>query len=201
MTSPRLVLASGSTARARLLSAAGLDFEVVVPDIDEAAVRQALDTGEPVPPEDVATILAEAKATTVSERYPLDFVVGADQVLELNGRILEKAADADAARKKLLALRGNVHRLISAVTVARAGVGLWRHADYAELEMRDFTPAFLGRYMAAAGPALTRSVGAYEIEGPGIQLFARVSGDIFTIQGLPLLPLLEYLRNEEIIER
>jgi septum formation protein len=199
MRVPRLVLASGSEARARLLRAAGLRFEVEPAEVDELAIREALDTDGGMLPEDVAAILAEAKAATVSERRPLDFVIGADQILEFRGRILEKAETVAEAREKLIELRGRSHRLISAVVVARTGATLWRHTDQAELRMRDFSNGFLGRYLAECGGAAIRSVGAYEIEAQGIQLFSSIAGDSFTIQGLPLLPLLQFLRQEEVI--
>lgn len=201
MQHPRLVLASASAARARLLTDAGLRFTVEPADVDEAAIREVLDVEGGMLPEDVASILAESKAATVSERHPLDFVIGADQVLEFDGRIIDKATTIAEARARLIELRGRRHRLISAVVVARTGATLWRHVDQAELTMRDFTNEFLGTYLAAVGEAATRSVGAYEIEARGIQLFARIAGDSFTIQGLPLLPLLNYLRQEEAIPR
>ena len=199
MKPPRLVLASGSRARTRLLQAAGLDFICQPARVDEDAIRQTLEAGGKMPAEDVASILAEAKAGFIAEQYPLDFVVGADQVLEFDGRIITKAHSREEARQTLIQLRGKIHRLISAVTVVRTGAVLWRHTEEAELEMRDFSNEFLGRYLAAMGDRVTETVGGYEIEGRGIQLFSRISGDIFTIQGLPLLPLLDFLRREDVI--
>ena len=200
MKPPRLVLASGSRARMRLLEAAGLDFIAQAARIDEDAIRRTLQTGGEMPAEDVALILAEAKAGFIAEQFPLDFVIGADQVLEFDGRIVTKAQTRTEARQTLIALRGKTHRLISAVTVVRIGAVLWRHAEEAELEMRDFSNEFLGRYLAAMGEKVTQTVGGYEIEARGIQLFSRITGDIFTIQGLPLLPLLDFLRREDVIE-
>jgi len=195
----RLILASKSRARRRLLKAAGLDFTAISADVDEDAIRQALDTDDPMPAEDIALILAEAKAVYVGKAHPNDFVIGADQVLEFDGHILTKSETSKAARQSLIQLRGKTHRLISAVAVVRGGETLWRHTEEASLHMRDFSNAFLGQYLAAMGDQVTETVGGYEIEGRGIQLFSKITGDIFTIQGLPLLPLLAFLRREQVI--
>jgi septum formation protein len=194
-----LVLASGSRIRAELLGNAGLAFVKDPSSIDERAVEEPLlDAG--VSPEDIARVLAEAKASDVSARRPGDLVIGADQVLEFEGRRLTKPADMEAARRQLLAMSGKRHELHSAVTLARDGETLWTHVGTVRLTMRDFGPEFVGRYLAKAGEDILSSVGAYQLEGPGIQLFERIEGDYFTVLGLPLLPLLEKLRERGAIK-
>jgi len=200
MPKPRIVLASQSPARRRLLDAAGIDFTVQPARIDEDVIRQTLTGSDPMPPADVALILAEAKAGFVSKIYPDAVVIGADQVLEFDGRILSKSETTEAARLTLIQLRGKSHRLISALVVVRSGATVWRHTEEATLEMRDFSNQYLGRYLNEMGHRVTGTVGGYEIEGLGIGLFSKVSGDYFTIQGLPLLPLLAFLRREQVIE-
>ncbi len=199
---PHLILASGSRTRRDMLKAAGVFFSVETADVDEAAMRDALaaEHGDDiVPPEDVAEILACAKAEAVSGANPAALVIGADQVLEFEGDIFAKPADIAAARDQLLRLRGRSHRLHSAVAIARAGDTVWAHVDTAELVMRDFSPRFLDDYLATVGDRVATSVGAYQIEGPGLQLFERVDGDHFTILGMPMLPLLSELRRLGVV--
>jgi septum formation protein len=136
----------------------------------------------------------------VSEGNPESLVIGADQVLELDGERLTKPADMEAARQQLLRLSGKTHTLHSAVAGARGGKIVWQHAEAAHMTMRAFSPRFVGRYLAAVGDEALTSVGAYQVEGRGIQLFERIDGDFFTILGLPLLPLLLFLRAEGIVE-
>ncbi|PBC05656.1 Maf-like protein [Mesorhizobium sp. WSM3860] len=189
----KIVLASGSPFRKAMLINAGLDIEAVPANVDERALEAPLqDSG--VSPEDVASILAEAKATEVSERRPGALVLGCDQTLSLGDEIFHKPADMEGARRHLLALSGKTHQLNSAAVLCRDGDVLWRHVGIASLTMRKLDPAFIGRHLARVGAKALSSVGAYQIEGEGIQLFEKIEGDYFTIVGLPLLPVLKELR-------
>ena len=196
---PPLILASSSQIRARLLEAAGLLFIVQPPGLDETAIREALGGDEALAPEDVAEVLARAKAEAVSEFAKEAIVIGADQVLSLGSRILTKPESMEVARKELLDLSGKTHRLHTAVVLARGGETIWSHSESSTLKMRALSPEFVGRYLAAAGEAVLSSVGAYQLEGLGVQLFQRIEGDYFNILGLPLLPLLDALRREGAI--
>jgi septum formation protein len=193
-TNPPLILASGSRHRLALLQAAGFAVEVDRPDVDERAIDATLE-GSGLTPAEVATVLAEAKAVNVSERRPDALVIGCDQTLSLDDEILHKAADMEEARRRLLRLSDRTHQLDSAVVLARGGEAIWRHVSTARLTMRQLSPEFIGRHLASVGHQVLSSVGAYQIEGPGIQLFERIEGDQFTIIGLPLLPLLAELRR------
>lgn len=194
-----LVLASGSSTRRSLLENAGLTFEVVPAEIDErAAEAPLLEAG--ATPEDLATALAMVKAVSVSESRPGDLVIGADQMLEVDGERMTKPKDMDAARHQLLRLSGKTHLLHSAVVCARGGAIVWQHSETARMIMRRLTPPFIGRYLAAVGNDALRSVGVYQLEGRGIQLFETVEGDFFGILGLPLIPLLAFLRSEGFLE-
>lgn len=196
----RLILASASAVRAQLLRAAGLSFSVEPSTLDEAAMREAMraDEGE-VDPQDVAELLARAKAEDVSARNPGATVIAADQVLALDGRIFTKPETIEAARAQLLDLRGKTHLLHSAVVVAQDGTVDWVRVETAEITMRAFSATFLGRYMAMAGPQVLASVGCYQLEGPGIQLIERISGDYFTVLGLPMFALLGELRDRGMV--
>lgn len=190
----RLILASLSPFRRQLLENAGLSFETIGAEIDERAVEAPLaDSG--LGAEDVAAVLAEAKAIDVSERAPDALVIGADQTLSLGDRIFHKPADMEGARAHLLALSGRTHMLNSAVVLARAGAVVWRSVETAAMTMRPLDPGFIGRHLAAVGDIALKSVGAYQYEGIGIQLFEKVEGDYFTIVGLPMIPLLDELRK------
>ena len=193
------VLASTSPHRRAMLTAAGLDFEAVAPTLDERAVEDTLE-GSGVTPAEVADILAQAKAETVSDGQPGRIVLGCDQTLALGDDILHKPRDMEEARRRLLALSGKTHILNSAAVLVRDGAVLWRGVSSARMTMRHLNPAFVGRHLAAVGNVALSSVGAYQIEGPGIQLFERIEGDVFTIIGVPLLPLLAALRDLKLIE-
>jgi len=197
---PLLILASSSKVRARLLEAAGLAFSVEGPRINEHAMRQAISSTGSLSAQDVAEVLARAKAEAVSELAKDAFVIGADQVLALGNHIFTKPDTMNAARSQLLDLSGKTHTLHSAVALATKGETVWAHAESSTLTMRSFTPQFIGRYLAAAGESVLTSVGAYQIEGLSIRLFEKIDGDYFSILGIPLLPLLDALRREGAIE-
>jgi len=193
-----LILASGSAARRRMLEAAGLAFEAVVPRVDEEAAKARF-RAEGMAPRDQAIALAELKALSISRSISRSAVViGADQMLALEGEALDKPKEPGEARQHLLRLRGRTHELITAAVVAREGAVVWRHVDTPRLTMRAFSDAFLDDYLARAGADVLASVGAYQLEGLGSQLFERVEGDHFSILGLQLLPLLTVLREQGI---
>ena len=190
----KIVLASSSAFRRKLLQNAGVGCDAVAPRVDERTVESTLaESG--LGPDDVAQVLAEAKAVDVSERNPDALVIGADQTLALGDNIFHKAADMAGARAHLLALSGRTHTLNSGVVIARGGAAIWRHLSVASMTMRDLDPGFIGRYLAAVGENALQSVGAYQYEGQGIQLFSKVEGDFFAIVGLPMIPLLDELRR------
>lgn len=190
----QIILASASPFRRKMLEDAGIAVTAERPDIDERAAEKAV-AGSGVTPEELAQILAEAKAVAVSERNPQALVIGADQTLSLGDEVLHKPRDMEEARRRLLALSGRTHQLNSAVVLAKNGEVLWRHVSIARLTMRDLDPAFVGRHLARVGDRALTSVGAYQVEGEGIQLFDKIEGDHFTIVGLPLLPLIAKLRE------
>ncbi|MGC4409141.1 septum formation inhibitor Maf [Rhizobium rosettiformans] len=196
MGSP-LILASGSTARQMLLKNAGLDFVAIPATVDERAIEDNLPLAgrDPV---SVARHLALAKATNVSERSPGAFVIGCDQTMSLGNRIFHKAASLDEARQTLISLRGKAHFLNSAVCLVRDGELLWSDVTKACMQVRDFSDEFLDGYIERNGKSILSSVGCYQLEGEGVQLFDAIAGDYFTILGLPLLPLLAALREHEI---
>ncbi|ALJ34001.1 Maf-like protein [Azospirillum brasilense] len=195
---PTVVLASGSRTRAEMLERAGVRVTLAPAAVDEEEIKLAA-RAEGAPVEDVAEALAELKAQRVTRKHPGALVIGADQMLECEGRWFDKPADRDAARTQLQDLRGKTHRLVSCAVVIRDGERLWHHVDRARLTMRPFSDAFLESYLNAAGDDVMGSVGAYHLEGLGAQLFHRVDGDFFTILGLPLLPLLGFLRVHGVI--
>lgn len=198
---PRLILASQSRSRRQMLKAAGLSFETIASTVDEPQVRREIEAkGVEVNPAGIARALAAAKAEDVSRTHPDALVIGGDQVLALGDRIFEKPADVAGARAHLMAFRGKTHVLVSAVALAKAGKVAWQHADTASLAVRPFSLSFLDRYLEAVGADVCQSVGAYQLEGLGAQLFERIEGDYFTILGLPLIALLEELRAREVIE-
>lgn len=194
-----LVLASASRTRRSLLQNAGLEVVTDAAEIDEGAVKDEMRRhGAAV--EAVALELATRKAQAVATRHPDALVIGADQMLDAGGSWFDKPTDRAAAARQLAALAGRTHRLVSATVVIEGGREIWRTADSATLHMRPLGPAFIERYLDQVGPAALGSVGAYQLEGRGAQLFTRIEGDYFTILGLPLLPLLAFLRQHGIID-
>lgn len=190
----RLILASASTSRAQILKDAGVAFDVVPANVDEDTIKATLRDGRAV-----AETLAGRKAISISTIYPSALVLGADQVLVVDGLLMSKAATPAAAGDQLKALRGKRHMLISALALASNGAVAWRHTSEAALTMRDFSDAFLDDYLAREGKAVLGSVGCYRLEGMGAQLFESVEGDYFSILGLPLLPLLGALRGFGVV--
>ena len=194
-----LILASKSAARSALLRAAGVAFETRGSGVDEDPIKAAeLAAGSG--PRAIALKLAEAKALAVS-RTTEALVIGADQTLDLAGQLVDKPADRAEARERLLSLRGREHRLHSAVVLAQGGEVVWRDAPTTVLQVRAFSDAWLDGYLAQIGDDVLDSVGAYQLEGLGVQLFERVEGDWFTILGLPMLSLLEALRDRGVLPR
>lgn len=200
--SRRIVLASGSRIRKQLLTNAGVTGLQVIPaDVDEAEIRAGLlAESDCIEPDMVAGVLARAKAEAVSLVNRDALVIGCDQVLSLGSRLFEKPADIAQARDHLSRLRGRTHELYSAVVIAEGGEAVWGTVEGARLTMRAFSDAFLDSYLERAGDAPLKSVGGYELEGLGLQLFDRIEGDYFTILGLPLLPLLNELRAREALD-
>jgi septum formation protein len=191
----RLVLASGSASRARLLAAAGVDFIKAPADIDEAALMPADgDAGA------AALALAGLKALSVSEHRPGALVLGGDSILELDGERIGKSPDVAAARVLLIRLSGRTHRIVSGAVLARDGKVVWRHVGEGRLTMRPISRDFLDAYLAEQAPAVLASVGCYHLEGRGSQLFDRIEGDYFSILGLPLLPVLAALREQGMLK-
>ena len=202
---PPLVLASASAARRAVLEAAGLRLAALAAAVDEAAIKESA-RSEGLPPQEAALVLADAKARRIMPKAPEALVIGADQILvcpQEDGslRWFDKPADLSAARAQLLALRGRAHRLVTAVVCWRHGERIWQHVAQPQLVMRDFSEAFLDAYLAMEGERVLSSVGAYRLEGPGVQLFREVQGEHSAILGLPLLPLLGFLRDHGVLTR
>ena len=193
-----MILASASPARATLLRDAGVAFEVSPARIDEEEIKLSL-RAEGADGAAVAEILAELKAKTVSRRHRSRLVIGADQVLDCDGRLFDKPVDCDEARAQLLELRGREHRLISCVVICRDETRLWHHAAQVRLTVRRFSDGFLDDYLRAIGDAALWGPGAYQLEGRGVQIFSRIEGDYFSVLGLPLMPLLDYLRTQRAL--
>ncbi|MDJ0611924.1 MAG: Maf family protein [Kiloniellales bacterium] len=193
-----VVLASASRSRARMLAEAGVSVAADPAQVDEAEIKNSL-AAEQATPAQVAETLAELKARRVSQRRAGALVIGADQVLDLEGALLDKPRDRAEAAAHLRRLSGRTHRLISAVCAVRDDGYLWHAADQAQLTMRPLSDAFIEDYLAAVGARACESVGAYQLEGLGAQLFSRVEGDFFTVLGLPLLPLLDFLRAQKVL--
>ncbi len=194
-----IILASNSRFRAELLNNAGIKFIQQAAQIDERAIEEPLLKSQ-LDASDIAQVLAEAKAQEVSHRFKDALVIGCDQTLSLGDKMFHKPADMKAARQHLLAFSGNTHQLNSGIAVVINEQTVWRYVSTADMSMRKLTPEFIGRYLARAGGDVLKSVGAYQLEGEGINLFEKIEGDYFTIIGLPLLPLMAELRNLEIID-
>ena len=188
----RIILASTSQIRSKLLDGAGVSHDVVASRIDEDSVKKALEA-EGAPPRDIAATLAEMKARKIAEKGQGGLVIGCDQVLSLKGEVLSKPKTIEDARGQLNALRGETHQLLSAAVIYEDLKPVWRHVGVARLSMRDFSDDYCDDYLARNWDSIRWSVGGYKIEEEGIRLFRMVQGDTFTIQGLPLLELLSYL--------
>jgi septum formation protein len=198
--SPRtpVTLASKSTARQAILRHAGVAFEAVGSGVDEDAAKAGL-LAEGASPREVADALAELKAFKVSTKRP-GLVIGSDQTLDLDGVLFDKVDTLEAARQRLLQLRGKVHKLHSAVVVARDGQPIWRVVETTRLSVRNFSDAWLDGYLARNAPDILSSVGCYFLEGEGVQLFDRIDGDYFAILGLPVVGLFDFLRLHGALE-
>ncbi|WP_461468924.1 Maf family protein [Pararhodobacter sp.] len=194
----RLILASGSTIRATLMRNAGLEFEIAIPRIDEQGLRESL-LAEGATARDIADALAEYKTRRIAQRQPDALVLGCDQILECDGALLAKPTSLDDARSQLRSLRGKTHRLHTAAVLYDRQEPVWRHVSTPRLTMRAFSDAFLDSYLQSEWEAIRHCVGCYRIEGPGVRLFSRIEGDLFAIQGLPLLELLEILVTRQDI--
>ncbi|MGV1793169.1 Maf-like protein [Rhizobium sp. A37_96] len=193
MTVP-LILASSSPFRRMLMENAGLHFQAVAADIDERAIETPLER-EGAGPDAVALVLAKAKAKEVSDRFPGSLVIGSDQTMSLGTRVFHKPKTMADAENHLRTLSNETHRLNSAIALARNGDIIWEHVSHANLTMRALSDDFIHRHLGRVGQKALSSVGAYQLEGEGIQLFSEIDGDYFTIVGLPMLPLLEKLRE------
>jgi septum formation protein len=193
-----MILASTSPTRLAMLRAAGLDPTPVAPRVDETTIRDAL-TAEGAHPRDIADTLAEMKARKVAEKHPTDLVLGCDQVLALDRQTFAKPETPDDARAQLRQLRGKTHKLLSALVVYENTEPVWRFVGEARLTMHDFSDAYLNDYIDRNWDSIRHSVGCYKIEEEGIRLFTSITGDHFTILGLPLLPLLAWMRNRGMI--
>ena len=197
MSPARIILASGSAIRRQIMTDAGLSFEVITKPVDEGAIKDSmLAEGAKLP--DIADALAQAKAMGVS-KVESGLVIGADQIMVMDNQLYDKPPTMEAARERLISMRGKTHYLIGAIVICEKGVPVWRHMAKTKLMMRDFSDDFLEDYLRVEGEQILSSVGAYRFEGRGGQLFTDVEGDFFSILGLSLLPLLEYLRIRDAI--
>lgn len=197
--SDRIILASASAIRSKLLSDAGVAFEAQSARIDEAAIRGAL-LAEGHKARDVADALAQGKAEKIAGKAPDAWVIGSDQVLEFDGDLLSKPESAEAAANQLRRLRGNTHSLYTAAVISEAGRPVWRHVSRVRLTMQDFSDDYLEAYLARNWPGIQSSVGGYKLEEEGIRLFNRIDGDYFAILGLPLIEILTYLSQRGVLE-
>jgi septum formation protein len=194
----KLVLASASPSRQNLMKNAGLEFEIDVSNVDESVIKSVFLKDGQI--DDLAMVLAQAKATDVSKSHADALVIGADQTLLFENKVFDKPTSRENARDQLLMLRAKQHQLETAVCVFRNEEILWSYSESSYLTFRNFSPEFLGRYLSNEGDAVLTSVGGYKLEGLGIQLFDKIEGDFFSILGLPLLKLLQFLREYEAVE-
>jgi septum formation protein len=195
----RLVLASQSASRRAMLDAAGVSYEAVPAYVDEATMKAAL-LADKVAPRNLADALAELKALKISNRDPGALVLGSDSVVAFeDGTLLDKPVDRADAAAHLRAMSGRRHDLISAAVIAEGGRAVWRHVDTARMHVRPLSEAFIQSYLDREWPAISGCVGCYRVEGPGVQLFARIEGSHFTVLGLPLVPVLDYLRTRGVL--
>lgn len=195
-----IILASGSTIRAKLLKNAGLDFQVKIARVDEDAIKSAL-LAERATPRDIADTLAEMKARKISTKFPGAMVIGCDQVLDFKGELLSKPMSQDDAQTQLMALRGEQHMLLSAAVIYQDGEPIWRHVGKVRLRMRDFSDDYITGYIARNWDSIRHSVGAYKLEEEGVRLFSSIDGDYFNVLGMPLLQLLNFLTLRGVIDQ
>ena len=198
MENVKFILASKSITRRKLLENAGLVFDSFPAQIDEEEIKKSLVAAR-VHPQEIAAFLAEQKACKVSEKYPESIVIGGDQVLEFNGSIFSKPRTENQAKEQILSLRNSLHYLISSVCVAEGGQRVWHQTDKALMRFRDFSDQFLEQYLVKSKKELFNGPGGYKVEGHGIQLLDRIEGDFFTVLGLPIIPLLQYLRTRGLM--
>lgn len=197
--SQRVILASGSTIRAQMLRNARVCFDVIKPLIDEQSVKDAM-IAEAASPRDVAETLAEMKAKKISQKKPEAFVIGSDQVLDHQGRILSKPNTPAEAVAQITALSNDKHSLFSAVVIYQGGAPLWRHVGQVRLQMRELSDAYIADYVARNFDQIQHCVGGYQLEGEGVRLMTNVQGDYFTVLGMPLIQILGYLAQRGVIE-
>jgi len=190
---PKIILASGSLIRRELMANAGIEFDVITKPVDEAAIKASL-LDEGVSVRNIADALAEAKSVRVSAQNA-GLVIGADQIMTMDGELYDKPVSLDEAKKRLMMMRGKTHYLFGAVVISEAGHAIWRYISKTKLEMREFSEEFVDEYLEAEGETVLQSVGGYRFEGRGSQLFSNVDGDFFSILGLSLLPVLDFLRE------
>lgn len=195
-----LILASGSSIRAQLLQQAAVDFTVQVARVDEESVKRAL-LAEDAPPRDIADALAELKARKISDKNPGAMVLGCDQVLDFEGRLLSKPESAEDALAQLLEMRGKRHMLLSAAVIYRDGQPIWRHVGQVRLRMKMSSDAYLKGYVARNWDSIRHAVGAYKLEEEGVRLFSTIDGGYFNVLGMPLMELLNYLALQGVIEQ